>query len=210
MTESSPAGPQHLLCDESGHGPGWHRAKGLPSRRYHCMCHALVCFSDGLIKRRPKATWKGRGLCGLHRLRSIAEGNQGGNSSGRNRNTASWLASSALSNYLSYAPQDHLPKTGDTHSWAGPSCTGHQSRKGLTDMATGHSDQGNSSTEVPSSRVTLHLCPVDTMTTGLATEQLGDLRWLLSPPEPELSVMPPLYRILMRSRDDICGQYMAL
>lgn len=120
MTESCPAGPQHLLCDKSGHGPGWHRAKGLPSRRYHCMCHALVCFSDGLIKCQPKATWKGGGLCGLHRLWSIVEGNQGGNWSGRNRNTASWLASSALSNYLTSASQDHLPKTGDAHSGLGP------------------------------------------------------------------------------------------
>jgi hypothetical protein len=75
----------------------------------------------------------------LKQGRNPVAGGDGERGEGRRwRNTASWLAPSALLSLLSYSPQDHQPRTGTTHSeLAGLFLINHQLRKCTTGFPTG-------------------------------------------------------------------------
>lgn len=67
--------------------------------------------------------------------------------SGTTELTLYWLAPRLEFSFLSNTFQAYLPRKGTTH-------INQQLRKSFTNMATGQSDQGNSSVEVPSSEMT--------------------------------------------------------
>lgn len=84
---------------------------------------------------------------------------------GRKKRAAYWLALLGLLDLLSFALQDHLPRSGTTHSGVGPSTTIVNQENALTDLPTGQSDGDGSSLGVSFSQVTL-ICVKSTKVNG--------------------------------------------